>query len=423
MLEASKEDGRYNCVFKIDGCCMFASHIDLRKDKQLLEIVILTCEEMTTHSHMKNKEESYSQVNEDVQSDDIQGISQKEDGKGIIEIKRMFGKEEIHSYEHRTKSFIRKTDEANTKQMENLMKNLVSYSFETNLLCVNAGYTEVRELFSVVIRERKRKDMIFQKLEKGNSHNLVMQRKEQLLNIAIVNYADIRQLLKTEAKGEQLLKVDIEDFVDVKQLLKIIDLEESQSKEGLKTNVTDNEASEDRAELLGEIPNEMIDLWHESSLLEKRKENQRISDHIVQPELNENEEIVMDEKYGKEDVRNVGTMRKQDKAFVFDELIDSDEYLYIGTRQCEVNLNQGADSEDHIKLMKGEIRRSQKDEMLLNLQYGSVEQERSSRDDSNRITIVPQRVIDEEEVEDDISEVDKYETMILKCAKFKILEE
>jgi len=29
------------------------------------------------------------------------------------------------------------------------------------------------------------------------------------LNIAVVNYADIRQLLKTEARGEQLLKVDI----------------------------------------------------------------------------------------------------------------------------------------------------------------------------------------------------------------------
>ena len=68
------------------------------------------------------------------------------------------------------------------------------------------------------------------------------------------------------------------------------------------------------------------------------------------------------------------------------------------------------------ELMKGEIRRSQKDEMVLNLQYGSVEQERSSRDDSNRITIVPQRVIDEEEDGDDISEENKYDAMILKGA-------
>jgi len=43
-----------------------------------------------------------------------------------------------------------------------------------------------------------------------------MQGKEQLLNIVVVNYVDIGQLLRTEAIGEQLLKVDIEDFVDIK---------------------------------------------------------------------------------------------------------------------------------------------------------------------------------------------------------------
>lgn len=45
--------------------------------------------------------------------------------------------------------------------------------------------------------------------------------------------------------------------------------------------------------------------------------------------------------------------------------------------------------------MKDEIRMSQEDGMMLNLQYGSDKQERSSRDDSNRIPIAPQRVIDE----------------------------
>ena len=282
---------------------------------------------MTTHSHMKNKEKSFNQVKEDVQSDDIQRISQKEDGKGIIEIKEVFGKEEIHSYEYGRKSFLMKANEANTNQVENLTmcsrsgsqpgelmmklfeETLVSHSFETNILCVNVGYTEVRQLFNVVIRDTKSKDMIFQKLEEVNSHNLVMQRKEQLLNIVVVNYADIGQLLRTRAKGEKLMKVDIEDFVDVKQLLKIIDLEESESKEGLKTNVADNEVSEDRGELLGEIPNEMVDLWHESSLLEKRQGNQGISDQTAQPELNKNE-VVMDDKYGKEVVRNVGIMKK-----------------------------------------------------------------------------------------------------------------
>jgi len=158
-------------------------------------------------------------VKGDVQLGDIQRIIQKEDGKEIIEIKGMFGREEIHSYEYGTKSFVRKTDEANTNQLDNLMMysgsgsqleelmmklfedTLVSHSFETNILCVNAGYTEVRSLFNVFIRERKSKDMVFQKLEEGNSHNLVMQRKEKLLNIAVVNYADIRQLLKTEVRG------------------------------------------------------------------------------------------------------------------------------------------------------------------------------------------------------------------------------
>lgn len=43
-----------------------------------------------------------------------------------------------------------------------------------------------------------------------------MHRKKQLLNIVVVNYTDIGQLLRIEAKEEQLLKVDIEDFLDIK---------------------------------------------------------------------------------------------------------------------------------------------------------------------------------------------------------------
>lgn len=52
VLEASKENGKY-CISKTEGCCVFAGHIELRKDKQLLKII----EEMTTHSHMQNKED------------------------------------------------------------------------------------------------------------------------------------------------------------------------------------------------------------------------------------------------------------------------------------------------------------------------------------------------------------------------------
>ena len=109
--------------------------------------------------------------------------------------------------------------------------------------------------------------------------------------------------------------------------MKITDLEESQSKEGLKTNIVDNEVSEDCAELLRELPDEMADLWHKSDLL----------------------------------------VRKQGKVIVFIEFIKLDEYLYVGTRQCEMNVKQGADTEDQIELMKGEIRMSQKDGMVLNL--------------------------------------------------------
>ena len=40
-------------------------------------------------------------------------------------------------------------------------ETLVSHSFETNILCVNVGYTEEGKLFNVVIGEKKSKDMVF----------------------------------------------------------------------------------------------------------------------------------------------------------------------------------------------------------------------------------------------------------------------
>jgi len=199
--------------------------------------------------------------------------------------------------------------------------------------------------------------------------------------------------------------------VDIKWSLKIIDLEESQSKEGLKTYDADNE---DCVELLGETPNEMENWWHEL----KRQENQGISDQTVQIELNE-DKVVMNDKYEKEVVRSVGIMRKQGKVSVSIELINFEEDLYAEKRHCEFHLNQEVNSEEQIELMKGEIRMSQKDEMVLNLQYGGVELEMSSVDDSNRITIVLQVFIDEE----DISDVDYYISIILKSAEMKLLEE
>lgn len=159
------------------------------------------------------------------------------------------------------------------------------------------------------------------------------------------------------------MNIDIENFVDVKQSLEIIDLEGSQSKEGLKIDDVD---IEDFAALLEEIPNELAYLWQKSSLLKRRQGNQGISDQIVQTKLNERK-VVMNEKYGEEFVRSVGIIRKQGKAFVFIELINSDEDLYAGRRKCEVNLNLDVNSEDQIEVKKNEIIMSQKDGMLLNL--------------------------------------------------------
>lgn len=59
MLEASKEDERY-CILKTESCCVFVGNLNLREDKQLLETIILTGEEMATDSHIKNKEKSFS---------------------------------------------------------------------------------------------------------------------------------------------------------------------------------------------------------------------------------------------------------------------------------------------------------------------------------------------------------------------------
>jgi len=47
----------------------------------------------------------------------------------------------------------------------------------------------------------------------------------------------------------------------------------------------------------------------------------------------------------------------------------------------------------------------------------------STRNNSNRITIIPQKIIDEEEAGSDISRVNKYNAIILKSAKMKLLEE
>jgi len=75
------------------------------------------------------------------------------------------------------------------------------------------------------------------------------------------------------------------------QLLKVINLEDSQDKEGWLIINAEEENDEESAELLEEIPNEMADLWHEISLLENRLAKQRMNIQIAKLELSGYEEM------------------------------------------------------------------------------------------------------------------------------------
>lgn len=103
---------------------------------------------------------------------------------------------------------------------------------------------------------------------------------------------------------------------DTLKSLKIIDLEESQSEGGLKTDISDC------TEILREFPNKMTDLWYKSNLL----------------------------------------MRKPGKAFVSIKLINFDEDLHAGKEQCEVNLNQ----EEQIGLMEGMLEFEARNDEFMN---------------------------------------------------------
>lgn len=95
----------------------------------------------------------------------------------------------------------------------------------------------------------------------------------------------------------------------------------------------DTVVSEGCAELLRQLPDEMADFWYKSNLL----------------------------------------MRKPGKSFVFIELINFDQDSHAGKRQCEVNLKQEVNSEEQIRLMEGEIRKPQNEEIEVNLWYETVE--------------------------------------------------
>ena len=105
----------------------------------------------------------------------------------------------------------------------------------------------------------------------------MMKKKEQLLNIAVKDLVNIGQLLQVDAKEEQLLSVVVDDY----QLLKDVNLEDNQDKEGWLIFNAKEENDEDCVELLGEVPKEMIALWHEVNLLEQRLEKQKVGIQVA----------------------------------------------------------------------------------------------------------------------------------------------
>ena len=72
---------------------------------------------------------------------------------------------------------------------------LGSHDFKTNVLYVNAEFIEEGKLSSVVTKEEKGKNQVFQEIEEG-SHNLMMKREEKLLNVATEDFVGDHQFLK-----------------------------------------------------------------------------------------------------------------------------------------------------------------------------------------------------------------------------------
>lgn len=113
--------------------------------------------------------------------------------------------------------------------------------------------------------DEKRKAQDFQEMNE-DFYNLVRKEKEQLLNTAVRDLVNFEQILRVDAKEYQLISVVVGEH----QLLKVVNLEDSQGKEGWLIINAEEENDEERVELLEEITNEMEDLWHELSLLENR---------------------------------------------------------------------------------------------------------------------------------------------------------
>jgi hypothetical protein len=237
----------------------------------------------------------------------------------------------------------------NRNQLKELMVRpskeiLGSHDFKTNVLYVNAGFIEAGQLSSVVTKEEKGKTQVFQEIEEG-SYNLMMKREEKLLNVAT------------------------EDFVGDHQFLKDVSLEDNQGKEGwLTINV-----EEESVELLEEIPNELADLWYELSLLEDRLAKQKLNIQIVKLELSKDEEIVINDKSGKEAVKKSKFLSKHSEGFVSQDLCNCDTNQCVDSWKSEETEKQKIGYEDQVEMERYEALISHKEELMLCLQYDEHE--------------------------------------------------
>jgi hypothetical protein len=214
--------------------------------------------------------------------------------------------------------------------------NLESRGFKNNILCVNVGYIDEGQLSNVVTEEEKSKILAFQEM-KGDSQNLMMKEEEQLLNFVVKYFASNGQSLKADAKEENKLKGNIEYFVEDGQSLWIVNLEDSQDKESWLIVDVEEEDNEDCIEYMGEIPKEMVSLYHKLNLLEQRLEKQQVDIQVAKLELDADEEVVIYDKSEKEVVRDIKFLRKQSETFLLEDLNNYGKNLCADTRKHEVS--------------------------------------------------------------------------------------
>jgi hypothetical protein len=88
---------------------------------------------------------------------------------------------------------------------------------------------------------------------------------------------------------------------------------------------------------MGEIPKEMVRLYHELDLLEQRLEKQQVDIQVTKLELNGDEEAIIYEKSEKEVVRDIEFLRKQSETFVLEDLNNYGKNLCADIGKHEVS--------------------------------------------------------------------------------------